>query len=122
MKTNNILYWTFTGIICALMLFSAISSLTNNPQGAEVFKHLGYPIYFGILLAIAKILGVIALLTPGFPKLKEWAYAGFAYDMIFAAYSFISVGEAISNWVFVIVMLGILALSYVYYHKKLKAV
>ncbi len=121
MKTNKILYWTFTGIICALMLLSGVGGLFTTPAGVAMFKQLGYPLYFGKLLAIAKILGVIALLTPGFNRLKEWAYAGFAYDLIFVTYSFICINESVSNWVFPIVMLGVLALSYVYHQKRLRA-
>lgn len=120
MKTTNILYWTFTGIICALMLFSGIGGLFTTQAGVEMFKQLGYPLYFGKLLAIAKILGVIALLTPGFAKLKEWAYAGFTFDMIFAIYSFICIGSSPANYAPIFVFIAILVLSYVYHHKRLK--
>ena len=93
MKTTKILYWVFTGLILALMLFSAISTFIPNPQGAELAKHMGYPLYIFKFLAVAKILGVIAILVPGYPRLKEWAYAGFFFDILGAIYSFIAIGD-----------------------------
>ena len=87
MKTTKILYWVFTGLIVALMLFSAISSFIPNPQGDEIAKHMGYPLYIFKFLAVAKILGVVALLIPGYSRLKEWAYAGFFFAMSGAVFS-----------------------------------
>jgi hypothetical protein len=72
-------------------------------------------------LAVAKILGVIAILVPGFPRLKEWAYAGFTFDMLGATYSmYVSYGD-VSKWAPMFVFLALLACSYIFYHKKLKA-
>jgi hypothetical protein len=56
------------------MLFSAFASLKQNTDGVAMMKHIGYPYSVLTLLSIAKILGVIAILVPGFPRLKEWAY------------------------------------------------
>src|ERR1700753_4302249 len=89
MKTIKILYWVFTVIIVGLMVFSAISSFIPNPQGAEVAKHIGYPLYLFKFLAVAKILGAIAILAPGFPRLKEWAYAGYFFDLL---------GAVVATW------------------------
>jgi len=81
---------------------------------------LGYRPYVVHLLAVAKVLGVIAILTPGFPRLKEWAYAGFMFDLIGASYSFYASGFAVKDWIFIPVLIAILACSYIFYHKRLK--
>jgi uncharacterized membrane protein YphA (DoxX/SURF4 family) len=120
MKKINIIYWIATGLLLALMLWSAIGSLTNNPQGVQIMTQLGYPAYLGHFLGVAKILGVIAILIPGFPRIKEWAYAGFAFDMIGATYSMYASGETASKWAMMLIFLALLACSYIFYHKKLK--
>jgi DoxX-like family len=120
MKKINIIYWISTVLILAMMLWSAISSLTDNPQGVKIMSDLGYPAYLGHFLAVAKVLAIIASLVPGFPKLKEWAYAGLAFDMIGAMYSMYAVGEPASKWAFMLVFIAVLFCSYIFYHKKLK--
>jgi uncharacterized membrane protein YphA (DoxX/SURF4 family) len=119
-KTINIIYWISTGLILAMMLFSAVSSFIDNPEGAKMMAAIGYRPYVLHLLAVAKVLGVIAILTPGFPRLKEWAYAGFMFDLIGASYSFYASGFAIKDWAFMLVLITILLCSYIFYHKRLK--
>src|SRR5258708_7019433 len=120
MKTTKIIYWVFTILLVALMLFSAVGSFMNNPQGAEFAKHLGYPVSLFKFLAVAKILGVIAILVPGNPRLKEWAYAGFTFDLIGAVYSGLVVGDSLTIWIPVFVGLIFVFGSYITYHKLLK--
>jgi uncharacterized membrane protein YphA (DoxX/SURF4 family) len=117
MKTTKIIYWILTGLLVILMLFSAISSLRPNPQGIAMMEHLGYPYNVLQLLAVAKILGVIAILIPGFPRLKEWAYAGFTFDLCGAIFAGLCAGDPVSQWI--PVMVGILLIfgSYIFYHK-----
>jgi len=117
MKTTKIIYWILTGLLVILMLFSAISSLRPNPQGIAMVEHLGYPYNVLQLLAVAKILGVIAILIPGFPRLKEWAYAGFTFDLCGAIFAGLCAGDPVSQWI--PVMVGILLIfgSYIFYHK-----
>ena len=81
---RTITYWVTTGLVAAMSLFAAFSYLTGNSQAVEGFAHVGYPQQLRILLGIAKLLGAIALVVPGFPKLKEWAYAGFTFAWIAA--------------------------------------
>jgi uncharacterized membrane protein YphA (DoxX/SURF4 family) len=121
MKTTKILYWVCTGLLLAMMLFSAVSSFTSNPQGEAMAKHMQYPLYLFKILAVAKILGVIAILVPGFPRLKEWAYAGFFFDLTGAIISFIIIGDPASAWAPMFVFELLLFGSYIFYHKKLKA-
>ena len=87
-KTINTLYWVFTILFAGLMIFSSVGGIGPNEQTIELFnKFLGYPIYFIQFISWAKILGVIVLLIPGYPTIKEWAYAGLFFDLTAAVYS-----------------------------------
>lgn len=119
MKTIKITYWVFTILMIVLMLFSAISSFMVNPQGLALMQHLGYPYNVLYLLSVAKILGVIAILIPGFPRLKEWAYAGFTFDLVGAVYAGLSAGDPISQWIPLFIGLIFVFGSYIFYHKNL---
>jgi hypothetical protein len=121
MKTTKILYWVFTILMIALMLSSVIGSFMNNPKSAEFAAHLGYPLYIFKFLAVAKALGIIAILVPGNPRLKEWAYAGFTFDLLGAVYSGLTVGDPLVQWTPVIIGLLFIIGSYITYHKLLKA-
>jgi hypothetical protein len=104
------------------MFFSAIPDIIVSPDAVMLINtKLGYPSYFTSFIGVAKVLGVIAILIPGFPRIKEWAYAGLGYDLIGATYSLISIGTPVSGWVFMFVPLIVGALSYFFYHKKLRA-
>ena len=120
MKSIKITYWIFTILLVVLMLFSAIASLKQNPDGVAMMKHIGYPYNVLTLLSIAKILGVIAILVPGFPRLKEWAYAGFTFDLVGAIYAGLSAGDPIGQWMPVFIGLILIFGSYIFYHKKMK--
>lgn len=115
----KILYWVFTILLIALMLFSAFGSFVNTAGAAAFAKQFGYPTYLFKFLAIAKILGVVAILVPGNPRLKEWAYAGFTFDLLGAIYSFYSIGTfPITQWApMLFAGLIFVAGSYICYHK-----
>ena len=117
MKRNKIIFWTATILI---FLFEGVMpAFTSQTEMAkEGIRHLGYPEYFGIALTVFKVLGAIILMVPKAPKrIKEWAYAGFGFDFIFASISHWAVDgfgmEAIFPWI----VFAVLAVSYVYYHK-----
>ncbi|MCB2380054.1 DoxX family protein [Hymenobacter sp. BT635] len=112
MKTNNVLYWTSTGLLAALMLMSGISNALSVPEAIEAFRHLGYPAYLSPFLGVAKLLGVVALLVPGFPRIREWAYAGFVFDLAGAMYSGLAVGDPLSQWLPVSIGFLLIAVSY----------
>jgi uncharacterized membrane protein YphA (DoxX/SURF4 family) len=78
------MYWTTTGLLAALSLFAGFTYLSGSSQAIEGFAHVGYPQHLRIILGIGKLLGAIALIVPGIPKLKEWAYAGFTFTWISA--------------------------------------
>jgi hypothetical protein len=74
--TQKLIYWITTGIVAAAGLSGGVTYLLGSEQVVTGFAHVGYPQQLRVLLGIAKPLGVIALLVPGWPRLKEWAYAG----------------------------------------------
>jgi hypothetical protein len=119
MKATNIFYWVVTILFSAMMLFSGYSEITLNPDGVKIMQHLGYPNYFTVFLGYAKILGVIALLVPGnFPRIKEWAYAGFCFDLVGATYSQIATDGLMPQESFMLLFLIFLFLSYYLYHRR----
>lgn len=71
MKHSKRLYWILTGLMAAFMLMASIPDILRIPQAAGVFAHLGYPMYLLRFLGIAKTLGVIAALLPGFSRLRN---------------------------------------------------
>jgi hypothetical protein len=119
MKTTKILYWVFTIPIMGMMLFSGIQNAMVTKASVDLLStHLGYPVYLIAFLGVAKILGVIGALIPGYPRVTEWAYAGLFFDLVGALYSGIKTGDAAGGWVFMLLFIIVLALSYVFYHKK----
>jgi hypothetical protein len=120
-KTTKIIYWVSTGLFAAFMLLGSIPDVIQHPEAVKmIVNHLGYPSYFVAYLGVWKVLGVVAILFPKFPRLKEWAYAGLTFDMLSAMYSGYSVGDPPLNWLFILLPIGVLAISYIFYHKKSK--
>jgi hypothetical protein len=95
MKVQKITYWIATGILSALMLYTAAMYFVKHETLVEVFTHLGYPAYIIYPFAVAKILGIIAILTKKSKFLKKLAYAGFFYDFLLAASAHINAGDGI---------------------------
>jgi hypothetical protein len=120
MKKIKIIYWIFTSLFSFIMLGSAIPDILVQPIAVEGFRELGYPAYLLPFIGIAKFLGVVAILVPGFPRIKEWAYAGLIIDLTGATYSIISSGESASAWGFMALPLILGVGSYIFYHKKEK--
>jgi hypothetical protein len=119
MKKIRIYYWITTGLIALLMAFSSISSIVSQSQALEFFKTISMPSYLIPFLSIAKLLGVIAILVPGHPRIKEWAYAGLLYDLIGAAWCNYSSGKTAGEWLPILIFVGLAFASYFLYHKKL---
>jgi len=117
MKKAKIIFWTTTIII---FLFEGVmpAFTSQSEMAKEGLRHLGYPQYFGNALVVFKILGVLALIIPQVSnRIKEWAYAGFAFDFIFASISHFAVDGVDFQGFFPLIFLVILAVSYVYHHK-----
>ncbi|MFC5624312.1 DoxX family protein [Algoriphagus winogradskyi] len=116
-KRDKIIFWTATSFI---FLFEGLMpALTSQTELAkEGIRHLGYPLYFGNALVVFKVCGTLILMIPKFPKrVKEWAYAGFTFDFIFACISHWAVDGFGFQTIFPLIILAILAVSYSYFHK-----
>jgi hypothetical protein len=122
MKKTNILYWVFTGLFSAFMLSTAIPNIILQAESVAFIKdQLGYPEYFIPFIGIAKVLGVIGILVPGYPRVKEWAYAGLFFDLAGATYSVIAVAGLQPDMAFMILPFAFLFLSYVFNQKRQRA-
>jgi len=120
MKKDKIIFWVATILI---FLFEGVMpALTSQTELAkEGTRHLGYPEYFGNALVVFKVLGTLILIIPQVPsRVKEWAYAGFAFDFIFACISHVAVDGWVPLSFFPLLVLAVLIVSYVYYHKLKK--
>ena len=112
MDARKLGYWIATGLFCAVLGFSGVAHLTHLEFVAESMGALGYPEYFMTILGLAKLLGVVALLAPGRPLLKEWAYAGFAFNLLGATASHVFAGDPMGHTVRPAIVLMICAASY----------
>ena len=119
MKKTKLLYWIFTLLFGGFMLFSAVPDILLSPETVTFMQHLGYPDYFTVFIGVAKALGVIAILLPGFNRIKEWAYAGLFFDLIGAVYSLVAIEGFAMQMSFMLIPFVLGILSYVYYHKKI---
>ncbi|SHG43128.1 DoxX-like family protein [Chryseolinea serpens] len=94
-KRDKIIYWVATLWLSLGMIATGIVQLLKSKEEVEkVTQSLGYPVYFLTLLGTWKMLGVVAVLIPKFPVVKEWAYAGFFFAMSGAVFSHIASGSA----------------------------
>ncbi|WP_447637337.1 DoxX family protein [Flavobacterium microcysteis] len=117
MKKHQIIFWITTILI---FLFEGVMpALTSQTEMAkEGIRHLGYPEYFGVIITVFKVLGALVLIVPAVPKrLKEWAYAGFTFDFLGASASHAAVDGFGFQAIFPLIVLGVLMLSYMSYHK-----
>lgn len=115
-KKHKVTYWVFT-VLCLLPLAgSGIGFLTLRPYTLEGMSHLGYPVYITRFLGLAKLLGVLAVLVGSFPRIKEWAYAGFVFNLLGAFYSHLLSGDGPKVFGPLIVLCFTL-LSYWYWRK-----
>ncbi len=116
MKTTKITYWISTVLFALVFATTSFLYLTHSQIITTKLQGLGYPLYVLDILGTAKILGVIALLVPRFPRLKEWAYAGFTFDLIGAFWSH----SAVQGWekaVPIVVPFTVGLISYLTYHR-----
>lgn len=122
MKKIKVLYWIFTILFALIMFSTAIPNVMMSADSvALIHTTLGYPQYFIMLVGVAKILGVIGILIPGYPLVREWSYAGLFFDLSAATISGIAVQGFHPAQLFMLVFFAPGVLSYIYYHKKLRA-
>jgi hypothetical protein len=115
-KAITIMYWIVTALFCLQMSFTAYAQL-RLPQVAEAFTHLGFPPYFRVELSWAKLLGVVLILAPVPARLKEWAYAGFAFNLASALIAHLSVGDGPEAWGWAVGTGVLWGLSYVLWRR-----
>jgi uncharacterized membrane protein YphA (DoxX/SURF4 family) len=106
-RMKIIAYWVTTILGPASFVIGGVLHLARTEQVLATLAHIGYPNYFAYILGTWKILGAVAVVVPGFPRLKEWAYAGFFFDLTSAAISRAAVRDGIAD---VLAPLGFLAL------------
>lgn len=110
--TRKIIYWVSTLWASVGMVSTAIIQIFQIKPNADLFNHLGYPIYFFTFIGILKILGAVALLVPKYPLLKEWAYAGFFFLMTGAIFSHIAYSDPFSQILPSLLSFTIIAISW----------
>jgi hypothetical protein len=111
-------FWLFTALF-ALQMSMTVYAQLHIPQTAALFAHLGFPAYFRIELAWAKLAGVAALLIPVVPaRLKEWAYAGFAITLFSALIAHLATGDGVAQWGWVAANVVLWGLSYFFYRRR----
>jgi hypothetical protein len=116
-RSDKIIFWVTTGLI--FLVESVMPGLTfNTALAKQGIAHLGYPDYFRLELTFFKVLGGLALIIPSVPaRIKEWAYFGFVLDFISAFIGHVIIDGFDGQAMFPLLMLVILIISYVYYHK-----
>jgi hypothetical protein len=115
-KAKTVIYWMVTALFCLQMSFTAYAEL-RLPQVAEAFTHLGFPDYFRVELSWAKLVGVVLLLAPVPPRVKEWVYAGFAIDLVSAIIAHLAVGDGPEAWSWAAATSVLWGLSYFYWRR-----
>ncbi len=116
-KHSRIIYWSITGLLCLFFLPDGISGIAQVPAGQDSMRQLGYPLYLLTIIGVAKVLAVLALLQPRYPRLKEWAYAGLVINVIGAALSWGFVGGPVFNVVLPLIFLALILTSYFLWKK-----
>lgn len=110
---KTIAYWSVTSLLTFILLFSGIAALTKQEFLIESMHNIDFPLYVMNILGTDYVLGAIAIIIPGFPKLKEWVYAGVVFAMTAALSSHIAIGDTFVNMVLPIVILLLTIASYV---------
>lgn len=114
-KRNKIIYWIATIWLALGMLSTGIVQLLKAKEGQggmDSIIHLGYPVYFLTIMGVWKFLGVLTVLIPKFPLLKEWAYAGFFFAMSGAIFSHIALGDSVKEIFPALLLLILTAISW----------
>ncbi|MCG2617741.1 DoxX family protein [Terrimonas sp. NA20] len=111
-KRNRIIYWIATGWLALGMVSTGIVQVLQLKEETEFIEKLGYPSYLIPFLGVCKILGIIVVLIPKFPLLKEWAYTGFFFMMSGAAFSHIAAGNPVKDILPCLLLIVLTALSW----------
>ncbi len=115
-RARNLGFWIATGLFCLQIGFTGYAQL-RLPQVAAAFTHLGFPDYFRVELSWAKFAGIVLLLAPVPSRLKEWVYAGFAFDLASAVVAHLSVGDGVQAWGWAAATGVLLGVSYYFWRR-----
>ena len=113
-------FWGATALFCLQIGFTAYAQLSLRVV-AEAFAHLGFPDYFRVELAWAKLLGIVVLMAPVPARLKEWAYAGFAFTLVSALIAHLAVGDGPEAWGYAVATGVLWAVSYGFWRRTQSA-
>jgi len=111
-RARTIAFWVATIFGPASFVIGGYLHLTRDPQVMATLAHLGYPVYFATIMGFWKLLGAVAIVVPGIPRLKEWAYAGFFFDLTGAAATRAFVGDGAADILAPLVFLALVAASW----------
>jgi len=111
-RIRTVAFWATTIFGPTSFVIGGVLLLTGNKEAVSGLLQLGYPAYFGGLLGLWKLLGAIVVAAPGLPRLKEWAYAGFVFDLTAAAYSHAANGDSAGAVAEPLVFLALVLASY----------
>lgn len=122
-KTIKTVYWASTIFFALFAIFDGIGGVTRQQAGVDAMHMLGYPVYFLTISGVAKLLGAVAILQTKYKTLKEWAFAGFAFQCLGASISWSFVGAEAFFIIFPVIVLAIMGVSYYFWKKyeQLKA-
>ena len=110
-RARKVLYWATTALTGLGFAGLGVANLVHAPALIQGLAHLGYPAYFATILGIWKVLGAVAILAPGMPRVKEWAYAGMFFTLTGAAFSHASSGDPVGNIAAPLVLLALVIVS-----------
>jgi|SRR5689334_1053915 len=116
-KATTIAFWSVTALFCLQIGFTAYAQL-SLPQVAQAFAHLGFPDYFRVGLSWAKLVGIVLLLAPVPARLKEWVYAGFAFDLGWAVIAHLAVKDGVQAWIWPAGTGVLWGLSYFFWRRR----
>ena len=119
MKKTTIAYWIITILFAAFMMMSGIPDAVSMKDAVDIFDKLKLPAYLLPFLGVAKILGAIAIVIPGFPRIKEWAYAGLIFDLVGAGYCAYGSGQPASGVFGMLLPIAVGFVSYGLYHRRM---
>jgi hypothetical protein len=111
-RIKNVAYWTTTVFGPASFVIGGVINMSQSEQVAATMHHLGYPLYFASILGAWKLLGAVVTVVPGVPRLKEWAYAGFFFDLTAAAASRAAVNDSAGDVIAPLVFLALVLASW----------
>lgn len=113
MKAKVIGYWVVTGLFCAGMFMGGVMNLMGGEEVKKGMEELGFPLFFARILGFWKVAGALALLAPGLGLVKEWAYAGFVFNLTGASACHLFVGHGSGEMVAPMILLAFLVVSWI---------